>query len=105
MRSLSTAESAASLSLTYRLAIRNGKAKENPARFIPHKAEHDERTRILAVEEEKRLRKVILKRFPKQLPGFDKVRRQPADPSGMRHDSLLEASPSSKALKDSSDEY
>lgn len=58
-----------------------------------------------AVEEEKRLRKVILKRLPKQLPEFDKVRRQPADPSGMRHDSLLKASPSSKVLKDSSDEY
>src|SRR5215471_3688120 len=37
------------LSLTYRLAIRNNKAKDNPARLIPHKAEHNERTRILSV--------------------------------------------------------
>jgi len=68
------------LSLTYRLAIRDGKTKENPARLIPHKAEHNERTRILTVEEEKRLRKVILKKFPKRLPEFELALH-----TGMRH--------------------
>src|SRR5215471_7521233 len=44
------------LSLTYRLAIRNDKTKENPARLVPPKTEHNERTRFLSVGEEKKLR-------------------------------------------------
>ena len=40
----------AMLSLTYRLAIRSGKVKENPARLVPHEAEHTERVRFLTVE-------------------------------------------------------
>jgi integrase len=68
------------LSLTYRLAIRNGKVKENPARLIPHKVEHNERTRILSVEEEKKLRPVILEKFPERLPEFELALH-----TGMRH--------------------
>jgi len=68
------------LSLTYRLAIRNNKAKDNPARLIPHKAEHNERTRILAVEEEKKLRLMILEKFPERLPEFELALN-----TGMRH--------------------
>ena len=68
------------LSLTYCLAIRNGRAKENPARLVPHKVEHNERTRILAVEEEKKLRTVIIERFPERLPEFDLALH-----TGMRH--------------------
>src|SRR5262249_57582283 len=68
------------LSITYRLAIRNGKAKENPARLVPHKSEHNERTRILAVEEEKTLRTVILEKFPERLPEFELALH-----TGMRH--------------------
>ena len=68
------------LSLTYRLAIRNGQAKENPARLVPHKVEHNERTRILAVEEEKKLRAVIIEKFPERLPEFELALH-----TGMRH--------------------
>jgi len=59
------------LALTYRLAIRNNKAKDNPARLVPHKAEHNELTRILSVEEEKKVRSVILEKFPERLPEFE----------------------------------
>jgi integrase len=68
------------LSLTYRLAIRNGKAKENPARLVPHKVEHNERTRILALEEERKLRQAILERFSERLPEFELALN-----TGMRH--------------------
>ena len=68
------------VSLTYRLASRNGKAKDNPARLVPHKAEHNERTRILALEEEKKLRPVILEKFPERLSEFDLALH-----TGMRH--------------------
>jgi len=68
------------LSLTYRLAIRNGKAKENPARLVPHKTEHNERTRFLSVGEEKKLRPVILEKFPERLPEFELALH-----TGMRH--------------------
>ena len=68
------------LSLTYRLASRNAKAKDNPARLVPHKAEHNERTRILALDEERKLRPVILEKFPNRVPGFDLALH-----TGMRH--------------------
>jgi integrase len=68
------------LSLTYRLGIRNGKARENPARLVPHKTEHNERTRFLAVEEEKQLRRVVLEMFPERLPEFELALH-----TGMRH--------------------
>ena len=47
------------LSLTYRLAIRNGKVKENPARLVPHRLEDNARIRFLSAEEEIALRKAI----------------------------------------------
>lgn len=59
------------LSLAYRLAIRNRKAKENPARLVPHKTEHNERRRFLAVEEEKNLRAAIIEKCPERLPEFE----------------------------------
>lgn len=59
------------LSLTYRLAIRNGKAKENPARLVRHKTEHNERVRFLSVEEEKKLRKTIREMCPERELEFD----------------------------------
>jgi integrase len=68
------------LSLTFRLGIRNGKAKDNLARLIRHKTEHNERTRILAAEEEKKLRPMILEKYPKRLPEFELALH-----TGMRH--------------------
>jgi site-specific recombinase XerD len=59
------------LSLTYRLAIRNGKVKENPARLVPHRLEDNARIRFLSVDEETALRKAIETRCPEQMPEFD----------------------------------
>jgi site-specific recombinase XerD len=47
------------LSLTYRLAIRNGKVKENPARLVRHRLEDNARIRFLSAEEETKLRTAI----------------------------------------------
>jgi site-specific recombinase XerD len=47
------------LSLTYRLAIRNDKVKENPARLVQHRLEDNARTRFLSAEEETKLRTAI----------------------------------------------
>lgn len=47
------------LSLTYRLAIRNGKVKENPARLVQHRLEDNARIRFLSTEEETKLRTAI----------------------------------------------
>ena len=52
------------VSLTYRLAIRSGKAKENPARLIQHKTENNARVRFLSPREEEKLRKVIREKSP-----------------------------------------
>jgi hypothetical protein len=59
------------LSLTYRLAIRNGKVKENPARLVPHRLEDNARIRFLSSDEEKALRKAIEERCPERMPEFD----------------------------------
>lgn len=59
------------LSLTYRLAIRAGKAKENPARLVQHKTENNGRVRFLSREEEGALRKVIRAKFPEHEPELD----------------------------------
>jgi site-specific recombinase XerD len=56
------------LSLTYRLAIRNGKVKENPARLVPHRLEDNARIRFLSPEEETCLRAAIEARCPEHLP-------------------------------------
>lgn len=52
------------VSLTYRLAIRSGKAKENPARLVQHKTENNCRVRFLSPKEEEKLRKVIREKSP-----------------------------------------
>jgi site-specific recombinase XerD len=58
------------LSLTYRLAIRNGKVKENPARLVPHRLEDNARIRFLYADEETALRKAIEAKCPERLPEF-----------------------------------
>jgi integrase len=59
------------LSLTYRLAIRAGKVKENPARFVQHKTENNGRVRFLSRGEEENLRKVIRQNFSEHEPELD----------------------------------
>ena len=59
------------VSLTYRLAIRAGKMRENPARLVQHKTENNGRVRFLSREEEKNLRTVILDKFPEHEPELD----------------------------------
>jgi site-specific recombinase XerD len=58
------------LSLTYRLAIRNGKVKENPARLVPHRLEDNARIRFLSAVEETALRGAIEAKYPERLPEF-----------------------------------
>lgn len=59
------------LSLTYRLAIRASKVKENPARLVPHKTENNGRVRFLSREEEENLRKVIRQNLPERESELD----------------------------------
>lgn len=59
------------MSLTYRLAIRNGKAKENPARATRHRREDNSRVRYLSAEEETKLRKAIAEDWPEHAPELD----------------------------------
>jgi site-specific recombinase XerD len=59
------------LSLTYRLAIRNGKLKENPARLVQHRLEDNARIRFLSAEEEAALRKAIEAKRPEHILEFD----------------------------------
>jgi site-specific recombinase XerD len=59
------------LSLCYRLAIRNSKVKENPARLLPHRLEDNARIRFLSPEEEVGLRKAIDRKCPERTPEFD----------------------------------
>jgi site-specific recombinase XerD len=59
------------LSLTYRLAIRNGKLKENPARLVPHRLEDNARIRFLSADEESALRKAIEGKCFERMPEFD----------------------------------
>jgi site-specific recombinase XerD len=59
------------LSLTYRLAIRNGKVKENPARLVPHRLEDNARIRFLSGEEETALSKAIEVKCPERVSEFD----------------------------------
>jgi site-specific recombinase XerD len=55
------------LSLAYRLAIRNGKIKENPARLVRHRLEDNARVRFLSTEEETKLRKAIEAACPERI--------------------------------------
>jgi site-specific recombinase XerD len=59
------------LSLTYRLAIRSGKVKENPARLVKHRLEDNARIRFLSDEEEIALRKAIEAQCPEHLPELE----------------------------------
>jgi integrase len=59
------------LSLTYRLAMRAGKVKENPAPLVQHKTESNGRVRFLSREEEDQLRGAILRLSPERLPEFE----------------------------------
>ena len=59
------------LSLTYRLAIRNGKARENPVRQVARKRENNVRTRFLDTKEEAALRATIRALYPERVPEFD----------------------------------
>ncbi len=59
------------LSLTYRLAIRNGKASSNPARSTRHRREDNSRVRYLTPEEETKLRGVLEAEWAGHIPEFD----------------------------------
>jgi site-specific recombinase XerD len=59
------------LSLTYRLAIRNGKVKDNPARMVQHRLEDNARIRFLSAEEETKIRAVIGGACPDHLPELE----------------------------------
>jgi len=59
------------LSLTYRLAIRNGNMKENPARLIQHRPENNARIRFLSAEEETKLRTAITTACPDRLADLE----------------------------------
>jgi site-specific recombinase XerD len=56
------------LSLTYRLAIRNGKVNVNPARLVRHRLEDNARIRFLSPEEEIKLRTAIENTCPEHMP-------------------------------------
>jgi site-specific recombinase XerD len=58
------------LSLTYRLAIRDGKVKDNPARLVQHRLEDNARIRFLSPTEETALRNAIEAKCPDHLPEF-----------------------------------
>jgi integrase len=74
------------LSLIYRLGIENKKAQSNPAKLLKHKTEDNERVRFLnqftpakskleylqaCIDEESRLRTVILKHYAEHMPEFE----------------------------------
>jgi site-specific recombinase XerD len=59
------------LSLTYRLAIRNGKASSNPARATRHRREDNSRVRYLSADEEDKLRAVVGAKWAEHVPEFD----------------------------------
>jgi site-specific recombinase XerD len=59
------------LSLTYRLAIRDGKTASNPARATRHRREDNSRVRYLTPEEEAKLRTEIELHWPSHMPELD----------------------------------
>jgi integrase len=59
------------MSLSYRLGIQNRKVSSNPVRSVTHRREDNNRVRFLTVEEEKKLRKVIEKKWPSHMPELD----------------------------------
>jgi integrase len=59
------------LSLTYRLAVRNGKVRENPVRHVSRRRENNIRTRFLDAQEESKLRAKIRALYPARESEFD----------------------------------
>jgi site-specific recombinase XerD len=59
------------LSLTFQLAIRNGKLSANPARATRHRKEDNSRARYLSAEEESRLREVMKTNWSGHIPELD----------------------------------
>ena len=59
------------LSLTFRLAVENGKITSNPARLVRRRREDNTRIRFLSGEEEQRLRSQLSNDFPEHLPAFE----------------------------------
>ena len=59
------------ISLTYKLAMQNGKIDSNPARLVRQRKENNGRIRFLSPEEETKLREKILAKFPHHLPELD----------------------------------
>jgi len=59
------------LSLSFRLAIQNGKATINPARLVRRRRENNAVIRYLLPEEEQRLRAVANKLYPHHVPELD----------------------------------
>src|SRR5215813_5119076 len=59
------------MSLSYRLGIQNRRVSSNPARSVTHRREDNNRVRFLTAEEEKKLRKVIDRKWSWHLPEFD----------------------------------
>jgi site-specific recombinase XerD len=58
-------------SLTFRIALENGKVKFNPARIVKRRREDNARIRWMLPEEERRLRKVIEMKWPEHMPEFE----------------------------------
>lgn len=56
---------------TFKIALADGKATNNPARMVEQRAENNARIRFLSEVEEERMRAVIAKRFPMHMPEFD----------------------------------
>ncbi len=61
----------AAMSLAYREAMRNGKVKNNPLRFVRQRRESDGVIRFLHDDEEERLRRVIEKHYPDRMCELD----------------------------------
>jgi integrase len=59
------------LSLTYKLAVRNGKVRENPIQQVARRKENNLRVRFLDADEESALRAKILNLCPWREPEFD----------------------------------
>lgn len=58
------------LSMIFQEAMRNGKAKSNPARLVRLRKEDNARIRFLTFEEEALIRRIILERTPTHEPAF-----------------------------------
>lgn len=59
------------MSLSYRLGIQNRKVTSNPARPVMHRREDNKRVRFLTAEKERKLWKVIQRKWSYHLPEFE----------------------------------